>query len=155
MARFPRPGLAGLLAAAVLAACAGPAPQSDGNAADPAWHGSRWTVLAMADAGGALVDLPAGVAIDLGFDADAARVAGSAGCNRYSAAATVEGSRVAFGPAAASKRMCGAPEGVMALEARFLRMLGQVASSAFDGKRLELRGADGMPLLALAPAAQD
>lgn len=155
MAGFPWQGMAGMLAIAALAGCAGDGSPMAGDAAAPAWPDSRWTVVAMADADGRLADVPAGVAIDLGFDATASRVAGSAGCNRYSATATVDGTTVAFGPAAASKRLCGAPEGLMALEARFLRALAQVAGAAFEGARLELRAADGTPLLALARAPAD
>lgn len=153
MAGFPWRGVAGALAIAALAGCATDGPPAAGDA--PAWPGSRWTVVAMADADGRLADVPSGVSIDLGFDATASRVAGSAGCNRYSASATADGATVAFGPAAASKRMCGAPEGVMALEARFLDALARVAGAAFDGARLELRAADGAPLLALARAPAD
>lgn len=145
--------MVGALAVAALSGCAGNGASAvAGGPVAVEWPDSRWTVVAIADAGGPLVAVPRGVAIDLGFDAAAGRVSGSAGCNRYSATATVDGLRVAFGPAAASKRMCGSPDGVMALEDRFLQAMARVSGAAFDGTRLELRAADGAPLMALARA---
>ena len=150
MNRSLLPGFAGIL----LAACA--APGSGGSASPaPAWPDSHWNVVAIADAGGQLAGVPDGVRVDLAIDAAGARASGSAGCNRWSASATIDGARIGFGPAAASKRMCGAPEGVMAVEAAFLAALGQVAVARTEGARVRLSADDGRALLELARAAPE
>lgn len=146
------PGIAGILVATALAACAAPGtPGTD--AAGPAWPDSHWNVVAIADAGGALAAVPAGIRVDLAIDAAGVRASGSAGCNRWSAGATIAGARIAFGPVAASKRYCGAPEGVMAVEGAFLAALGQVALARSVGGRVQLCADNGAVLLELERAA--
>jgi heat shock protein HslJ len=49
------------------------------------------------------------------------RVAGSAGCNRFTGTAATDGERLRFGPLAVTKRMC--PPAVMDQEQRFLTAL--------------------------------
>lgn len=138
----------------LLAACA--APGAGGLASPvPAWPESRWTVVAIADAGGVLAEVPAGIRVDLAIDAAGARASGSAGCNRWTASATIDGARIGFGPAAASKRMCGAPEGVMAVEAAFLAALGRVAVARSEGARVRLSAEDGAAVMELARAVPE
>jgi heat shock protein HslJ len=146
------PGIAGVVLATALAACAAPATTGV-DAPAPAWPDSRWNVVAIADAGGALATVPAGIGVDLAIDAAGGRASGSAGCNRWSAGATIDGARIAFGPAAASKRYCGAPEGVMAVEGAFLAALGRVAQARSAGGRVQLCAEDGAVLLELERAA--
>ena len=59
----------------------------------------------------------------LRFDADSARVAGFAGCNRFGGSYTVEGSTFHFGPLAMTRMACA--EG-MELEQRLARALQRV-----------------------------
>jgi heat shock protein HslJ len=70
------------------------------------------------------------------------RVAGFAGCNRYTAAIreTAPGS-IAVGPAAATKMACPEPE--MLLEDRFLASLGAATQYSFLAGRLVLSGTGG------------
>lgn len=107
----------------------------------PDLAGTRWSVLALDEGAEAVAAGP--IVATLEFDPAAGRVSGSAGCNRYSASASVDGSKVVFGPAAASKRMCADPTGVMAFEVRFLAALSRVVQARATGDRLELRAADG------------
>ena len=148
MNRSLLPGLAGIL----LAACAAPGP-GGADASVPSWPDSRWTVVAIADAGGVLAGVPEGIRVDLAIDATGGRASGSAGCNRWTASATIEGARISFGPAAASKRLCVVPEGVMAVEAGFLDALGRVAVARSEGQRVRLSADDGTLVMELAQAA--
>lgn len=154
MSRFARTSIPAALALGVMTACAGTGGPAAGDAPPPTWPASRWNVVAMADDSGRLVAVRDGVAIDLAFDAAATQVTGSAGCNRYSAAVTLEDRGLRFGAAAASKRMCVDPGDLMALEARFLRSLGRVALAVPQGARVALQDAEGgaVMLIARAPA---
>jgi heat shock protein HslJ len=70
------------------------------------------------------------------------RIAGFAGCNRYTASIreTAPGG-IAVGPAAATKMAC--PEGETRLEERFLASLGAATRYSFVGGRLALSGMSG------------
>ena len=78
----------------------------------------------------------------MAFDQEG-RVAGSAGCNRFTASYSQDGEKVTLGGAAATRMMCAGPEGVMEQEARFLKALETVATGRFEGDSLELRTAEG------------
>lgn len=104
--------------------------------------GSTWVVRAVNNGRGGVVSVAIGTSLDARFGSDG-RVAGSAGCNRYHAGYELEGDALAIGPAAATRKMCGAPEGVMEQEAAFLAALGTVARADIRGERLQLRTAEG------------
>jgi len=89
-----------------------------------------------------------GARVSLQFGADG-RVAGRSACNRYSAAYTLDGERLAI-RAGAGTRMACAPA-LMQLESRFLAALAAVQGFALsaDGA-LELRGAGGRSMRARA-----
>ena len=148
-------GSAAVLMASALSACAGTRAPTDSGATPPAWPDSRWRAVAIAGPDGTMLGIPAAMRVDLAFDATASRASGSAGCNRWTASAASDGERLAFGPAAASKRMCSDPEGVMEVEAAFLGALGKVAQASIDGARLRLSAADGSPVLDLVRDAGD
>jgi heat shock protein HslJ/uncharacterized membrane protein len=79
------------------------------------------------------------------------RVSGRSACNRYSAAYTLDGERLAIG-AGAGTRMACAPA-LMQLESRFLAALAAVQGFAItDEGALELRGAGGRSIRARAHA---
>lgn len=105
-----------------------------------------------------LVELPGAAAVagargpvTMAFDA-AGRVAGSAGVNRYTAAAAAGAGwlRVASG---ITTRMAGPPE-AMQLESEFLARLQRAGTWRVDGDRLRLLDGAGAPLMTLrrAPA---
>lgn len=112
--------------------------------------GTRWRVLAVNNGRAAVASVPAGVEVTLAFDATGDRASGSAGCNRFSASATLDGTGLRFGPPSASKRLCGEPAGLMALESEFLAALATVATARREGDQLELRTAAGALALSLA-----
>jgi heat shock protein HslJ len=67
-----------------------------------------------------------------------ARVAGSAGCNRYMGTARAEtGGRLAVGPLASTLMACS-PQGVMDQETRYLATLQAATSFALNGDELRL-----------------
>ena len=70
-------------------------------------------------------------------------VSGSAGCNDYIAGYELDGSNIKIGPAAATKKLCNVPEGVMEQEQEFLAALESAAVFVIDGERLEMRTAEG------------
>jgi heat shock protein HslJ len=121
------------------------APVAHLRAQSQALAGTSWRVVAINDGKGAVRSLHVGTALTLNFLQDE-RVAGSAGCNRYSAGYRAERGRLTFSQAAATRMLCSG-EGVMEQERAFLAALASVTSARFDGDALELRGADGALLI--------
>ena len=103
---------------------------------------SSWVVRAVNTGKGGVVSVAIGTSLDASFAADG-KVSGSAGCNRYHAGYELEGDSLAIGPAAATRRICGAPAGIMEQESAFLAALGTVAKYEIRGERLQLRSAQG------------
>jgi heat shock protein HslJ len=103
--------------------------------------GTSWTATGINNGKGAVASLVQGSEVTLDFGADG-RVAGSAGCNRFTAPYEVQGESLRLGPAAATRKMCG-QEGVMEQEAAFLRALQETTTMRLEGDRLELRNAEG------------
>jgi heat shock protein HslJ len=83
---------------------------------------------------------PSGHPVTMRFDSGSRRAAGSAGCNRYSAAYALRGDVLTFGPTAATRMAC---RDGMDFEGSFLGMLTQVTAYEVTGSTLVLRGADG------------
>lgn len=110
--------------------------------------GTSWSVTGYNNGRQAVVSVLTGTNLTMAFGSDG-QVGGSAGCNRYSAAYTLEGHKLTIGPAAATRMMCAKPEGVMEQERQFLRALETVAAARFEGDRLELRGAEGQLAITL------
>ena len=96
---------------------------------------TRWVATSLGTA-----PILQGTTIDAVFVEDN-RLAGTAGCNRYSAACTIDGERVTVGPAVATRMYCGAPEGIMEQEAAYLAALATAATYRLEGTKLELRTA--------------
>jgi len=70
------------------------------------------------------------------------KLSGFAGCNNYMSSYKVTGKSINIKPAAATRKMCGEPAGIMDQETQFLNALATVATYRLDGNRLELRTAD-------------
>jgi heat shock protein HslJ len=111
-------------------------------------RGTTWRLVRL---GGAAVE-PATAAREpqLRFDADAPRVAGSTGCNRFAGGFTLEGERLAFGALAATKMACVAG---MAEEAAFLAALQRTARQRAGPHHLELLDERGAVLARFQAAA--
>ena len=105
--------------------------------------GVAWEV---AEIGGAPVE-SARPTVELGEDGGAY---GSTAVNRWSASYQLDGERLTFGPAVAT-RMAG-PEDAMATESAFLAALQQPLTVAANDGRVVLAGPDGTPALVLAAA---
>ncbi|WP_172330669.1 YbaY family lipoprotein [Mangrovicoccus sp. HB161399] len=77
-------------------------------------------------------------------------VSGSGGCNSISGQATVSGSGIAFGPVAATRKLC--PPAIMDQEEKFLRALGLAASWRIDPElhQLILMDGTGQPIAVLS-----
>jgi heat shock protein HslJ len=110
-------------------------PQPEGLA------GTAWIVTGYNNGRQAVVSVLNGTELTMEFAADG-RVAGSAGCNRYTGSFKQDGKTLSFGPAAATRRMCVEPEGVMEQEQQFLKALETVATVRLEADRAELRTAD-------------
>jgi heat shock protein HslJ len=114
--------------------------------------GTAWNVTGYNNGRQAVVSVLNGTSLTMAFTGDG-KVAGSAGCNRYTAAYTSDGQKLTIGPAAATRMMCTKPEGVMEQEQQFLKALETVATGRFEGDRLELRTAEGALAMTLTKAA--
>ena len=104
--------------------------------------GTAWQVTGYNNGQQAVVSVISGTTLTMAFGQDG-RVAGLAGCNRFTGSYSQDGEKVSFGPAAATRMMCAAPEGIMEQEARFLAALETAATARFEGDSLELRTATG------------
>jgi heat shock protein HslJ len=113
--------------------------------------GTSWKVTSFNNGRQAVVSTINGTELSMQFSADG-RIAGSAGCNRYSASYKQEGRKLALGPAAATRMACPKPDGVMEQEQQFLKALGTVATARLEGNKLELRTADDALAMMLTKA---
>ena len=114
--------------------------------------GSSWRVAGFNNGRQALVSPILGTSLSLRL-LEGGRLAGSAGCNRFTAPVQLEGSRVRIGAPVATRRSCPGA-GVMEQERQFLAALPTAVSLRLEGDALELRRADGAIALSLrrAPA---
>ena len=125
MPGYPLRALAAAAALLVAMACSQNRGQSQGSAADfrRAMSGTDWELVELE---GQSDPPPTGVGgrrPTLRFEPDSARVAGFAGCNRFSGSYTVDGSSFRFGPLAMTRMACA--EG-MDVEQRLVRVLERV-----------------------------
>jgi len=111
--------------------------------------GTSWRVIGYNNGRQAVTSVLIGTTLDMSFSSDG-RVSGSAGCNNYTAAYTLSGATLEFGPAAATQRMCSDPAGVMEQEQQFLKALETVTTARQEGDSLELRTASGALAVRLA-----
>lgn len=105
--------------------------------------GVRWIATGVNDGRGGVASVLGGSEISAEFSGEDGRVAGSAGCNRFSGTWTADGEGLTISPLASTRRLCPGPEGVMDQEAAFLAAMGRVATYGIDGDQLDLRAADG------------
>jgi heat shock protein HslJ len=111
--------------------------------------GTSWKVTGFNNGRQAVVSPLNGTELTLAFSGDG-RYSGSAGCNNFNGAYTAQALKLALGPAAATRRMCPQPAGLMEQEQQFLKALQTVTTARFEGDRLELRTADGAMAATLA-----
>lgn len=121
-------------------------------AAEAPLEGTTWNLTGILENGG-VSSLILDTAITAEFAADT--VAGSAGCNRYTAQLTVEGATVKIGPAGTTRMFCAEPEGVMEQEQAYLAALEQATGIEVSRNTLRLTNAEGAPLLTFSAAAAE
>jgi heat shock protein HslJ len=122
-------------------------PNPDASAGTPTLEGTEW-LLVKAQLSGAFADIPEEVVATL-LMADG-QAAGSGGCNQWSAAYTLDGSSLSFGPVNSTLMMCEGAGGQ--IETFYLADLESVRSWGISGTTLTLSGDTG-PVLAFEPRA--
>jgi heat shock protein HslJ len=114
------------------------APTLRFDAASP--EGS-WTVTSL-NTGDALTSPIPGTELTATFAADGT-LAGSAGCNGYSATYTTADGGITISPPASTQKLCAEPEGVSEQETAYLTVLPEAARFQLGEHGLELLRADG------------
>lgn len=114
--------------------------------------GTAWSLTMINNGRGAVASLLRGSSGSLAFD-DAGRMTASAGCNTLRGTVTQSGETVRFGPVAATRKLCPAPDGMMAQERQLVAALGRATRVRIDGDRLELRDSTGALQLSARRAA--
>jgi heat shock protein HslJ/LysM repeat protein len=104
--------------------------------------GSAWAVRGYNNGKGGVVSVIIGTEMNATFGADG-QIAGSSGCNNYSAGYKTDGNNIAIGPAIVTQMFCEQPEGVMDQEQQYLAALETAAVYTIEGGRLQLRTAEG------------
>ena len=113
---------------------------------------TSWDVTAYNNGKQAVVSLIIGTRVTAAFSEDG-RVTGSAGCNAFTGAYTVEAGELSIRSVAATRKMCADPAGVMEQESAFLQALTPGLRVRIEGTKLELRTADGALALTATRAA--
>jgi heat shock protein HslJ len=108
--------------------------------------GTNWTLESISTGSGGISSVLAGTGIDATFSDDG-KVTGSAGCNRYFADYTLNGTSLRFGHVGATKMYCGDPAGLMQQEQTYLARLGSVESYRIEASRLVLMDGSGSLVL--------
>ncbi len=101
-----------------------------------------WNLISHNNGQDAMVSTIIGTEITAVFD-EAGILSGSAGCNGYSASYEADGDQIQIGPAASTRKMCAQPEGIMEQENQYLMALENAAVYVIEGRRLEIRDANG------------
>jgi heat shock protein HslJ len=104
-----------------------------------------WTVTGILS-GDAFSDPIAGTELTASFNDDG-KVAGSAGCNNYMTTYTTDKATIEIEPAAATKKFCPEPQGVMDQEAAFLSALAEATAFRIDATTADLLNAEGQRLV--------
>jgi heat shock protein HslJ len=79
--------------------------------------------------------------------AEDGKLTGSAGCNNYTTTYTTDKATIEIEPAAATRKFCPEPQGVMDQEAAFLSALADAATFRIDATTADLLNAEGQRLV--------
>lgn len=113
-----------------------------GEGTEASLTGTDWVAVSINNGNQAVESVQAGTEVTATFAEDGT-VAGSGGCNDYSATYTVDGSSIEIGPIAGTLKLCGAPEGVDDQEAAYFAALDAATTWSIAGDTLELRDDSG------------
>jgi len=139
---------AAALAALILASLVTGCSSAPGSKDTVSLDGTAWTLVRLQGQ-----ELIPETEITLEFKEGQA--AGSAGCNRYFGAASIEGDKLAIGPVGNTEMFCAAPEGVMDQELAYLKALSTVARFEVEGGELVFVDGSEQTVLVFAAAAAD
>lgn len=101
-----------------------------------------WNAVNFNNGNQAVVTLIEGTTITALFGEDGT-LSGTAGCNNYSSAYTVDGETMTIEMGISTMMACEGPEGIMDQEMQYLNALPTTATYQIDGNTLTLRTADG------------
>ena len=104
--------------------------------------GTTWGLTSYNNGKGALASPLAGSDSTAVFGADG-NVAGSGGCNSYSAAYEVDGLKISISPATSTMMACAEPEGIMEQETAYLAALQTATRYEIEGDELVLLSGEG------------
>jgi heat shock protein HslJ len=107
-------------------------------------EGVKWKLDSYINVSGTLVDLVPDSEITAIFQDG--RVAGNAGCNSYFGEYELEDSTLSMGAIGMTEMYCAAP-GIMEQEYAYLSALALVSSYEIRGNTVEMKNADGEPVL--------
>ncbi len=111
--------------------------------------GTRWTVVNINNGSDAVVTLLEGTNISLDFGVNqAGQVSGRGGCNTFFANYFAGDSVISVSQLGSTSLMCTDPAGVMEQEQQFFTALQSATSFQINGNQLELRGANGIAVVA-------
>lgn len=113
--------------------------------------GQAWQVTGINNGKQAVASVITGSEVTATFGADGT-ITGSAGCNTYSAAYTLDGDVLAVKPPASTRMFCDSPAGVMEQETAFLHALAKSVAVEADANGVTLRDASGATQLTLTRA---
>ena len=111
-------------------------------------QGVRWVLVSYLNAAGETAEALADREVTAEFNAEG-QMAGSAGCNRYFASYTVDGSALTIGQAGSTMMACE-PAEVMEQETQFLAVLGTAAGWHVEGDQLHILDANGQTVALFA-----
>lgn len=111
----------------------------------PVLTGATWLMISYNNGKGGFQSALADVEVTAVYGEDG-KLTGHGGCNRYSAAYTIDGDKIEIGPARTTRMMC--PEPIMAQEAAYLKALAAAAVFRMERSRLVLRDAHGSAMAA-------
>jgi heat shock protein HslJ len=127
----------------VAAACTSTSTGGAGGTLD----GTAWT-LKTYDVSGTATPVPSGMVVDAKFAGS--KVSGFAGCNVYTASATIDGAKLTIGPAATTAMACD--PAATKVETAYLANLAKSATFTATADALTIFGSDGKELLAYGAA---
>ena len=67
------------------------------------------------------------------------QLSGMGGCNQFTATYETEGDQITIGPAAATRKLCNEPDGIMDQEQQYFEALGRASTFSLTPEKLELR----------------
>ncbi len=108
--------------------------------------GVTWYLVAFNQAGGGAISVKPGTQITAFFDT-AGKVAGSAGCNQYTASYQTTLNSLSIGAPATTKMACSEPAGIMTQETTYLSYIQGASGYSISGNTLTVTDSSGKALL--------